>query len=347
MTLLLLLSLVGCTDDATSTLPADSGGTPTDTGGTSDTGGTTDTVDTQDTTPPCTITVRDTEPQSDEDEVFWRDPLRVWFDGSFHDRALPSLSLTLDADRSAVAFAAAWDDGVDSVVLTPDAPLQPSSGYTLTVDACDQTWAVPFTTGTYGSGVDAGPESLVDRTWVLEMGRVAWTEPEGAGDLMSVFFTDPLLIGVTRYEAGVIDLLVGMGDFTDLDGFIQLKGQGTWDVPDVALSDAGWFTGQAESIVFRYQGVEVPVHGFALQGTFAPDGSSIGGASIQGLVDTRTIPLLFNLDQPDFICTTYAADYGLECTLCPDDELLCLDLKGEDVTLDEQPGLVLERNDQG
>jgi hypothetical protein len=279
--------------------------------------------------------------------VFWRDELRVWFDGSFDGMALPVFSLTADADRSSRAVAENWGDGLDNAVLAPEEPLAPLTSYTLTVDACEQTWSVSFTTSAYGSPVEGGGENLLDRSWVLEMGRVNWTEPEGASELLSVFFTEPLLLGVQRVEGNLLDLLVGIGVFTDLNGFEQLQGRGTWDVLGVTLTEQGWFEGRADAIHFTYDGVDIPVYEFGLQGTFSSDGSAIAGASVEGLVDTRNIPLLFGLDQPDFICTTYAADYGLECTPCPDGELLCLDLKGADILLEEQPGLVLVRNDQG
>ncbi len=337
MTVMLALSLVACTDDGTELV--DSGSTAADSG-TSDTQ---DTQDTQDTSPPCTIAVSGTEPAADAAEVFWRDPLQVWFDGSFLDRSLPGVSLTLDVDGSAVAAAQDWDEGVDSVVVTPSQPLMPETAYTLTVDACGVTSAVPFTTSVYGTPLTDGSESLRDRTWVLQTGNVDWTEPDGAAELLNAFFTDPLLIGVQDVRGDTIDLLVAMGVFTDLAGFEQLPGLGTWDVFDVDLSQGAWFSAVAEAITFTYDTVPIDVHDFALQGTFAPDGSVIAGASIQGLVDTRNIALLFGLDQPDFICTTYARDYNLECTDCPDGEFLCMDLAGEHISLDEQPGLTLER----
>ena len=339
---LFLWALPSCSD-STST-GADTGLTLQDTDST-DTGDSGTATDTVDTVSPCTVAVSDTEPQESEEDVFWRAPLQVWFDGSFQDLEKPVFGLVSETAGESVPLTETWDAGEDSVVLEPAAPLTPDTAYALSIEACGQTWSVPFSTSVYGTPVTEGASSLLDRTWVLETGKVRWTQPEGAAELLGTFFTEPLLVGVQEVRGDIIDLLVGIGGFTDLEGFQQLVGQGTWDLLDVDLSQGAWFQGVADQIVFSYGGVDIPVHDFGLQGTFAPDGSVIEGASVAGLVDTRNISLLFNLDQPDFICTTYARDYGLECTLCPDDELLCLDLAGEDVTLEEQPGLTLERND--
>ncbi len=341
MTTVLAIALLACGDDETGTTSRDTGTA------TLDSGDTQDTQDTQDTAPSCVIAVSDTEPQAGDDDVFWRDPLQVWFDGSFDGLSLPELQLAEEAGGTTVVHGASWDEGLAQVLLTPVEPLLPLTDYTLSIDACDQNWSVPFSTSDLGSPVEGGAESLLGRTWVLEMGKVTWTRPENVEELLNAFFTEPLLVGVQAVDGDTLDLLVALGRFTDMEGFKQRKQEPTWDILDVDLSHGAWFEAQAEVILFAFEEVEIPVHHFALQGTFAPDGTSIVGAALEGLIDTRNLSMLFNLDQEDFICTTYAADYNLECTDCPDGELLCLDLKGEDIQADEQPGLTLVRNDEG
>ncbi len=340
----LLLALSGCTDD---TIPVDTGSPSTRDSADTATADSGDTSDTGDSGGPCTLGVAATEPADGAFGVFWRDSLRVWFDGSWRDRlSAPVFSLVADAEGTELPLAATWDEGEDTVTLTPSEPLAPDSLFTLGIDACGALTEANFATSAYGTPVTDGASSLLGRTWVLRTEQIEWTQPESGGELLAAFFTEVMLIGVQDVRDDVIDLLVGVGGFTDLEGFEQLVGQGTWDVPEVDFSHGAWFEAHGESIAFSANGVTVPVFDFTLAGTFASDGTEIAGASLGGLVDTRELDEVFNLDQPDFVCTTVASEYGFTCEACPDGEELCVRVAGEDITLLEQPGLTLERNPQ-
>ncbi len=336
------LALLGlaCTSD-TESGTTDTG--TTETGRDSGTTDTEDTEDTEDTAPPCEVAVVATEPDSDDDGHFWRDPLRVWFDAAFPEDTSPVFTLAAVADGSPLALAETWDESGLAVALSAP-PLAPSTSYELAIDACAQSWSVVFSTSAYGEPVTGGPQSLLDRSWVVPLAEVPWTRPESAADLLTVVLTEPLLIGVHAVDGDQLHMLAAVGRFSDLDGFLQRPNEPTWDVEGVDLSQGAWFEGQAEQIVFTYSEAEVPVHDFTLSGTFAPDGAAIEGGLIEGLVDTRDIAKLFQRDDPDFVCTVVAEDYQFECTACPDGEVLCLDLKGEGIQADEVEGLTLIRN---
>ena len=189
----------GTTDTGTTETGRDSGITDTE-----------DTQDTEDTSPPCEVAVLATEPDTDDDDHFWRDPLRVWFDDAFPEGTSPTFTLSAVADGAALPLTETWDEAGLSVELAA-APLAPSTGHELTIDACDQSWSVLFSTSVYGEPVTDGPESLLDRSWVVPLAEVPWTKPESAADLLTVVLTEPLLIGVYGVDGDQLHMLAAVG----------------------------------------------------------------------------------------------------------------------------------------
>ena len=63
-----------------------------------------------------------------------------------------------------------------------------------------------------------------------------------------------------------------------------------------------------------------------LEGTFSPDGTSLGGAWFGGLVNTSELAPLLDLgsvDEPDIICE-YISAFGLSCENCGDGTPYCI-----------------------
>ena len=109
----------------------------------------------------------------------------------------------------------------------------------------------------------------------------------------------------------------------------MLDGFPIWDFGSATFEDAPYFASDLTDIELDYDGVPIPIYGFSLYGTFAPDGTSIGFAGASGLGDSRHMgPLIGAGSDPSAICDT-AASLGVSCEDCPDGNPYCLEIELE------------------
>ncbi len=295
----LCLALAACKKDSSED---DSSGTddstPTDDSATNDDSGT------------CTLSVVDTAPAKGEDAWLYRDPLRVTFDE-------PGESATfglVDSTGNPVALTPIWDDGSTSVTL--DAALAGSTSYTFTVTACGVVTAVDFTTSVYGSPLTIDPAALVGRTYLFDLATAEYAKPPGIGALVALYVSAQVLIGVEAADASTIDLLGGQGA---IEGgmYEQDLGVDTFAL-GADFTAAPFFTANADEIEIVVDNTYT-MYDFSIEGTFAPDGSSIGGAQLAMKVDTTNLGDAMNLpggDDPMAVCD-YIEPLGIPCETCP------------------------------
>ena len=96
--------------------------------------------------------------------------------------------------------------------------------------------------------------------------------------------------------------------------------------PPADFSAAPYFAADTERIDIAYGESNIPIENMHLEGTFSPDGTSMGGAWFGGLVNTSELaPLLElgSLDEPDVICE-YISTFGLSCEDCSDGLPYCI-----------------------
>lgn len=344
MSPLVLLALIACKGDKDGTDdPNDDSVPSTDSDPVVDDSGTDDSAE------PCLVKPQSIVPEEEEDSWFYREPIVV----TFTDEA-PDASFVLFNRDTAEEFETTitWNASNEIATITEtNGLLQPSMTYGLRIDVCGVSYETAFDTSWYGAPLEGDSTSLLGRTYVIEFKEVNFVEPAGFGAFLSLYIDVPILIGVHELAADVMHM-VGAQGRVDADGFyLQKKKQDglyvpTWDFTGIDFSTAPYFEADTDVISLAYGGVDIPVHGFHLEGTFAPDGQSFAGGKLWGEADTREMGALFGDDNPAYVCELVSS-VGAACTACPGDGAeYCLYLKGIDIIAQEVPDLVLVRQDE-
>jgi len=298
-----------------------------------------DIVDTNDptTNEDCEVVVSSITPESGTTGVYYRTTMEVSFD---EDASSLSPTITLaDPAGTEVGVGVAFDDTGFKATVTPTTPLEALTEYTLTVDICESTSAVAFTTSEYGGSLGVDPSALAGTTYHFSLGDAEYTQPEGLGALLSSFLDAPLLIGVGEVSGTTINVLGTQG--MDDGGIVPDPSFDVWDFGPATLEGA-YFQSSPTDIELEYGCATIPIYDFALSGTFAADASSIGGGSALGLGDSRHMGCLAGLGtDPDAICN-YAATFGFACEECPDGNPWCLTIEAWFEPAPLLPGVSLE-----
>lgn len=223
--------------------------------------------------------------------------------------------------------------------VTFDGGLKPSTGYVLELTDCAGTSTVTFRTSELGLPLQDGPDTVVGRTYELDLVNATWVEPGGFGSFLASNFDVPVLVGVAYADAHTLKQNGGPGLVVDGEVRQDLD-RPTWDFPVSSFDDAPWFSTTAASINLDIGGYPLPVHNFRLEATFLPDGSGLGDGILVGLGDTRGASGALGSDDPFTICN-YAAAIGAACQACPDGLPFCLSVELHDLVGTEIEGLRL------
>ncbi len=278
-----------------------------------------------DTGAPCTAEVVGIDPEDGTTDFYWRDTFAVVFSEPAEDLAAFSL---VDGSGAEVELRADFDDsGLNATVGAVDG-LAGDTAYTLTVEVCGAESTVSFATSAYGLPLEVDPTELVGNTYDFDLGGADYVEPAGLGALIGLYLSEPLLIGVVDAGEDTVSLMGAQGTVDASSQIHQDTNLATWDFGEADFSEAPFFSATADEIVIDYNGIEVPIHAFHVEGTFAADASSIGGAEANGLADTRNMgPLLDLPDEPDSVCNVAQEWLGITCEACPDGGAYCLTLE--------------------
>ena len=298
-----------------------------------------DTDTQEDTAPECTAEVVSITPDVGEEGWYYRDPMSVEFS---EDGSAATFTLSLVDSEETAGVTTTWGEGKLIATVTPDPALAADSEYRLVVTICEEEADTTFTTSSYGAPLEGDPSELEDQTSVLLFTDVNFTKPEGIGSLLGMYLDVPLLVGVVRADDSTIDMLVAQGWLDSIEGYKQRMGIETWSFDDAEFQDQPYFEAETESITLSFDGVDIPVQDFHLEGTFSSDGSHFSGGLLSGLGDTRNMGTLFGAaDDLNYICNMAAA-MAVECVPCPDGEPYCLFLQGEEIKTTAVPDLVLQ-----
>ena len=219
-----------------------------------------------------------------------------------------------------------WSAGNVQVAVHPVEPLEGDSAYTLHVELCGQTSDVTFSTAPYGSPVDESAGALVGNTYAFDFSQAEILEPEELGSFVSAYLTEPLLVGVASADASLIGLVAAQGQ-GDGGGSYEQAGGEVWIFADADFTTNPYFAAEAESIEIAAGDVSIPIEAFALDGTFAPDGTSIGGGHAEGWADTREMGALLGIgDEPSAFCD-FAVIMDVTCSACADGEPYCMSIE--------------------
>lgn len=269
------------------------------------------------TTTPCTVSIGSSTPADGDDAVYYRAPVRVVL-----SEPDPTAVVTVTrADGVAVVGTSTVED---TTVTWIGEPLEPLSDYTVDVVYTCGTDQLGFTTSEVGVPVSA---DLTSRVYALDLAAGLWTEPPGVGPVFAAVFAPyRLRMGVTDMSdpltLGLIAALSEDGDQYPCAPSLDLVG-GVWADPYLEVS--------SPRVALETATFGLVIDTFSLGAAFAPDGSRIEGAVLAGVVDTRALGAQLGLGDSPFAVCQVAATLGAYCSACADGELVCLDLRVEDV----------------
>jgi hypothetical protein len=205
------------------------------------------------------------------------------------------------------------------------------------VEVCEIVTEVAFSTDVYGSDLDDEVSALAHNTYVLDLEEITFTEPQNFELLLAMFGVNPLLVGVAEADDANLTLYVAEGK-KRVDGSYGLlpDGRGWWFDP-ADFTKAPFFHAEQSELALNYDGVDLPIKDFLLEGTFAPDGSSMGGLVVSGVADTRGLSDAYAGDEA-YVCDLMA-DWGMDCVACDDGAELCLEILAEDGIAPIEPEL--------
>lgn len=289
----------------------------------------------------CTAVLVTSEPEAEATGWYWRDRPRIFVQED--DPAAYTVSLE-KANGERLPTTLEWDDSGVAATVTWEGWLEANTDYVLRIEDCKQTTRIPFRTSEYGRPLVDGPETLEDRTFLLNLQAAEWTEPAILSSLIRKQFNTPVLLGVRYVDDTRIDVLGAPGLTDQLGNVSQDILAPTWDFPLTDFTTSPFLELQVEAITLQYRNgstlLDIPVEDFVLQLTFSADGTRTGGGVLMGLADSRNLGVLLGNDDPDALCAI-AQPLGVPCLPCADGGPYCLRIVGEDIEGDLVPGLTL------
>ena len=293
---------------------------------------TNDTEDPPDTDVPCDNTATLTTPEANATDVDPMTTIEIEFDTR-------DMGVAVQVDGGDVTGALEWRN--NTLVFTPDVALTAGSTHRVevTFDCGVESWS--FSTSEADQAVDPG--TLVGNTYVLELMEGNFVRPAGVGALLSQYVTRDLLVGV----AGATDESLALVSAVSLDGS-EPPEQDTCEasvaLPPAAFQGNPYFQVPPQDLSIEASGYTLTVQKLKLSGTFAPDGSSIEGASVAGSIDTRPLVPLVDPEGADDAVCQLVASLGIECVDCPDGSgTYCLDLLVDDIPAPLTDGTLIEQ----
>lgn len=290
------------------------------------------------------LTLAETDPLHNEIGWFYRDTATFTFTDDASQQAIFSAS-NAGGD---IAMDASFDEsGFNATVMPSSGEWVPNATYTLTASFCERTADVVFTTDSYGTPLSVEPADLTGNTYLIDLAGARYSEPAGIGAVIRLFLTDPIILGVETATADELALIGAQGRVVGSTGEVVQRKIENYPIFDFGVADftaQPYFRATSTQTVFSFEGEDVVVHDFQIEGTFSSDGEIIGGASFTGLGDLRNLGKLLDLgDDPGAACE-YLAALTIECEACPGGEEYCMTLTGTvddaqrlDLTLETEP----------
>ena len=271
---------------------------------------------------------------------FYRDAIRLVF-------AEQNVNLTVTATNSAgedVPVSFEWNDSRELAEVLPEAGTwDGNESYTLSIAYCQHSAALSFATSDYGLPLEASANSLVGKTFNIDLATASYTDPPGIGTLLGQNIDQPLLFGVETATDNSLDFIAALGFVDDFGTIEQVTS--LWYFPDADFSSSPFFDAYSEALQIEYGTISIPIFDFKISGTFSADGNRIGNAHFEGLGNTSEIgPALAPGMNEHSICDMLAAS-GANCVACPGDdsgEEFCAFLAGDIDEVSIIPNMVLE-----
>jgi len=286
----------------------------------------------------CPNKIAATVPEEGESDWYWRDVPAVF---TANDNRDAYDAYILDASGVRLDTELVWQAESLRFDVVPSAPFAANTDHILRVVDCDGLREVPFTTSRFGGALVDGAGALQGRGYSLDIGGANWIEPGGVAPLLTLFFNAPVLIGVPLASPDALHLNLALGVEDDEGNLSQDPYEDAVPFPLVDFDGQPYFEAEAPLVELDFSGVRIPVYDFAFSGTFSPDGTRIGGGTVQGIGDTRYAGPLLGDSSEGAVCAT-ATGLGVQCLDCPNDgEPYCLPVSVKDIEGVYVPGLTI------
>lgn len=246
--------------------------------------------------------------------------------------------MLMDSAGTEVTGTVAWNTDNDEATFTPDAPLAPSTAYTMVVNYCAGEAEISFSTSSLGTEVNVS--DLPGKAYQIDLATANFVEPAGIGSVIGSLLEQNILVGVTEASDTTVKMIGAISDADDSDGDGNIEEQdpcnATIDFPEADFENPHFQVGP-ETTTISAAGYDITIEDLEIGGDFASDASYFGGGTLSGTVDTRPLaPLLDPEGGESAICDLVVElEYG-ECQPCPTDgEAFCLTLVVNRITATE------------
>ena len=278
----------------------------------------------------CDITIEESSPVLGASNMYYR----------------ADISVTL-SDEDETAYVQLEDvsgnriDGNSSVagskiMFTPSVPLSPLTEYVIKVHYCGspEPVSLEFRTSDLGTPITGGNDSLLHKTFAVDLTSGVVLEPPGVGDLLRALLDNTFLIYADEVSDTQITVLSAISEANSTDQNFCVPTLN--DFPSVDITESPYFSLSSDSLELTVAAYSAKVYNFSVHGTFASDASYFGGAHLSGEIDAREIyPLLsdFGIEAEggDDVCELLD-NLGVSCIDCSSDgETYCLNLVLEEL----------------
>lgn len=291
--------------------------------------------------PPCDEQIIALDPDDGDRDWYWRDRPVVLVEV---EAEAYSAWIVNEATGARIDPELVWNDEGTRITLEWDEWLVGDTDYTLYASDCDSTESAAFHTDPLGAPLEVTDRELEGRAFLLDLAGARWVEPAVLAGLIQLYFTTPILLGVSFLDGDQIDLVAAPGEVDPFGVVTQDSTADSWRFPIADFSDSPFVDASSPAISLVYSSygtdVAIPVTDFVLQGTFSADGTRLGGAVLEGVGDTRAVGALIGDNRESAICDL-AAGAGVDCIPCPDGPSYCLFLRAESLEGTWIPGLEL------
>jgi hypothetical protein len=280
----------------------------------------------------CGVEVETTLPADQTPDAYFRSAIE-W---QLSDADPTAVATLTDSNGAAVAGTSSVNADTDVVSFTPTDPLTPTATYTAGLSFCAGAPSITFTVGELGGDVDQA--ALLGNAYLVDLNTARFIEPAGVADLLLSQLENSIIIGVAAVtENTTIEMNGAISEDSSTD---QDYCTPTIEFPEASFAAAPYFSIGPQDTDLSVAGVTLTISQLVLNGTFAPDGSYIGGAELSGELDARVLaPVLGDLIEeadPDYVCDLVAG-FGVSCEACSSDgEIYCITVLADSITAVQQ-----------
>ena len=143
---------------------------------------------------------------------------------------------------------------------------------------------------------------------------------------MGSYFELPLLLEVAEVSHTELQLNI-TGGYWDEDGTPFYSGGTIHPATEVIFAESPFFSAHFPSIPLSFDGFLFDIQSVNLEGTFSPDGTSIGGTTLEGLIQTASLAPLLEIGAGDHVFCEYISVFGVSCVDCEDGTDTCMPIK--------------------